>query len=146
MNISNKGVAFITQEEGIRLKAYLDAVGVATIGCGSTEYENGVSVKITDKPITRERANLLFHNTLKKYVSAVNIAVKQTWTQNQFDSLVSLCYNIGTHGFSSSTLVKLININPLDHAITEAFDKWCKAGGKPILLSRRQREAKLYFS
>lgn len=146
MNISNKGVAFITQEEGIRLKVYLDSVGVATIGCGSTEYENGVRVKMTDKAITRERANLLFHNTLKKYVAAVANAIKQPLNQNQFDSLVSLCYNIGTNGFSSSTLVKIININPADHAITAAFEKWCNAGGKPILLSRRQREAKLYFS
>jgi lysozyme len=146
MNISTKGLNFIMNEEGLRLKPYSDSVGVATIGIGSTEYENGTRVTMKDPAITKERASLLFRNTLKKYVAAINKIAVKPLTQNQFDSLVSICYNIGTNGFAGSTLAKLVTHNPADPAIIEAFEKWCKAGGKPILLPRRKREATLYFT
>ena len=42
--------------EGYESKPYLDSAKVATIGIGSTSYENGSKVKMTDKPITKERA------------------------------------------------------------------------------------------
>jgi len=145
MTISEKGVSFIAKEEGLRLSAYRDSVGVSTIGYGSTRYEDGSKVKIGDK-ITKERAIQLFRNTLKQYEAQVNKSITREINQNQFDACVSLCYNIGTAGFAGSTVVKRINANPCDPTIADAFKMWRNAGGKPILLARRTREAALYFS
>lgn len=147
MRTSEKGIEFIVKEEGVVLKPYYDSVSVVTLGVGSTQYEDGSKIKITDPPITRERAMSLFKNTLKKYEAAVNKAITREINQNQFDACVSLCYNIGVHGFAGSTVVKRINANPCDPTIADAFQMWKRAGSHPtLLLARRKRESALYFS
>jgi lysozyme len=146
MTTSQKGIDFIAKEEGLVLKPYLDSVKKPTIGIGSTYWEDGRPVSMSDKPITKERAFELFRTTLKRYEAQVNKSIPRPINQNQFDALVSLCYNIGTSGFASSTVAKRVNANPCDPSIREWFEAWRNAGGKPILLSRRKREATLYFS
>jgi lysozyme len=144
---SDRGVNFIVNEESIVLKPYRDSVGIATIGVGSTMWENGERVKMTDKPITKERALSLFRTTLATYERAVWSLTRDDINQNQFDALVSICYNIGVNGFRSSTLLKRVNANPNDPTIKEAFEMWSIAGSdKKALLPRRRREAALYFS
>lgn len=146
MNISKKGIEFIGKEEGLVLHPYLDSVKKPTIGYGSTYWESGRAVSMTDKPITKERAVLLFSNTLRKYEDQVNKSITREINQNQFDALVSLCYNIGVNGFATSTVVKRVNKNPCDPTVAHAFEMWKLAGGEPILLGRRKREHALYFS
>lgn len=144
--ISQKGIDFIVKEEGIILKPYRDAVGIPTIGVGSTYYENGQRVKMNDPAITKDRAIGLFKNVLAAYEIGVWSNTRDDINQNQFDALVSLAYNIGVTGFKNSTLLKIVNANPNDKKIIEAFKAWRFAGKNPILLNRRIREAKLYFS
>lgn len=144
--MSQKGIDFLGNEEGLILHPYKDSVGVWTIGYGNTYYEDGTKVKSTDKPITKERAVQLFRTILKHYEMAVYSVTRDDINQNQFDAMTSLCYNIGVGGFRSSTVVKRVNDNPLDKSIREAFEMWKNAGGKPILLGRRRREADLYFT
>lgn len=142
--ISKNGLDFIGQEEGLRLKPYLCSAKVPTIGYGSTYYEDGSKVKMTDPAISKERAEKLFLDTLKHYEMAVYTSTRDDLSQNQFDALVSLCYNIGTHAFKKSTLLKRVNKDPNAENICEAFLMWKNAGGRPILFNRRQREYKLY--
>jgi lysozyme len=144
--VSKKGLEFIAKEEGLVLKPYKCSAGVPTIGIGSTYYEDGSKVKMTDKPITKERAYILFENVLKHYEMCVYAHTRDDINQNQFDGLVSLCFNIGTGAFNKSTLVKRVNKNPNDPTIGAAFEMWKNAGGKPILLNRRKREYALYSS
>jgi lysozyme len=147
MKTSDKGIKFIEKEEGIVLHPYKDSRGIPTIGIGSTYWEDGRKVKMTDDPISLERAELLFHTTIKRYEDTVNEAITREINQNQFDALVSLCYNIGTAGFTSSTVVKRVNASPCDPTIADAFKMWKKAGSNlTALLGRRIRESKLYFS
>ncbi len=138
--LDKKGIDFLIKEEGIALHPYLDSVGISTIGIGNTYYENGGRVKMTDSPITKERAIELFKSVLKHYVWSVT---RDDITQNQFSALVSLCYNIGVGGFKGSTLVKRVNKNPNDIKIAEAFKMWKKP---TVLLPRRKREVALYFT
>lgn len=145
MRLSEKGYEFLGKEEGLRFSAYQDSVGIWTIGYGNTFYENGVKVKKGDK-ITKERAMQLFRSIVKQFEDGVNTAIKRELNANQFDALVSLAYNIGVAGFKGSTVVKRVNANPCDPTIRQAFEMWKSAGGKPILLNRRKREANLYFS
>lgn len=143
--VSPEGIDFLIEEEGMILKPYRDAVGIPTIGVGCTYYENGAKVKMTDPPISRERAIQLFRNLLRHYETAVWSVIRDDINQNQFDALTSFCFNIGVTGFKGSTVVKRVNKNPKDPTIRQAFLMWKNAGGKPILLARRKREADLYF-
>lgn len=143
--VSPDGIDFLIKEEGLILHPYKDQVGIPTIGIGCTYYENGNRVTMADPPITRDRAIALFRNLLKHYEAAVWSVTRDDINQNQFDALTSLCFNIGVHGFKGSTVVKRVNANPNDKKIRDAFLMWKNAGGKPILLKRRKREADLYF-
>jgi lysozyme len=145
--LDQKGLDFIAKEEGLRLKPYLCSAGVATIGYGSTYYENDQRVKLTDPPITKQRALELFKNTLKHYEQAVWSNTRDDINQSQFNALVALSYNIGVVGFKTSTVLRKVNANPSDKTIAAAFEMWSRAGeDKNRLRARRKREAALYFS
>lgn len=147
MILDKKGYDLIQEFEGLRLKAYRDSVGIWTIGVGNIVYEDGSKVKQGDT-ITAERARTLFEGTACQFSFKVNKMVKKPVTQNQFNALVSLAYNIGLGAFEKSTLLRLVNNNPNDANIAKEFLKWKNAGGKVIqgLLNRRIKESAVYFS
>lgn len=141
------GRNFLAKEEGIKLKPYLDSVGIPTIGIGCTYYPGGRKVTMKDPALPNVQAAWdLFDAVNEHYMLTVYSTTRDDITQNQFNALVSLCYNIGTGAFKGSTVLKLVNKNPNDTKISAAFEMWKNAGGKPILLGRRKREAKMYFS
>jgi lysozyme len=76
---------------------------------------------------------------------AVSAAVSAPLTQEQFDALVSLAYNIGAGAFKASTLVRLLNQGDYDGA-AEQFARWNIAGGQvnAALVSRRASERALF--
>lgn len=144
--LDETGFDFLSQHEGLVLHPYKDQVGIPTIGYGSTYYENGQHVKMTDPVITKERAQELFNNTSTQYAHAVTYWTKPALTQNQFNALFSLVYNIGTGGFRNSTLLRIINGEPGD--MEQAWLAWDKAGGRVIddLQQRRKDEYNLYIA
>jgi lysozyme len=146
--ISNLGLELIKKYEGFKAKAYLCPANVITIGYGSTYYENGTKVKLTDSPITQERATELLEALLVSYERSVDSYCVDTINQNQFDALCSFAYNCGVGNLKSSTLLKKVNKNPNDPTIKDEFLKWNKGGGKVLsgLTKRRIEEAQLYFS
>lgn len=145
MKVDNAGIDLIGQFEGLRLNAYDDGVGVWTIGWGTTVYQNGVKVKKGDK-ITLEQAKQYKAHDLAKFEKAVNDAVKVPMNQNQFNSLVSLAYNIGVSAFTNSTLVKRLNEGNYN-AAADQFLVWVNAGGKRMqgLVNRRNKERELFL-
>ena len=148
MKTSESGKDFIKRFESISLKPYLDIIGVPTIGYGNTYYEDGKKVTIHDKPITLKKANDLFDFILSKdFEIPVNKLLKKNISQNQFDAIISLAYNIGISNFKSSTLLRKINENPDDKTIHLEFLKWNKSGGKVVNgLTRRRMEESLVFN
>lgn len=65
--ISLAGFAAWQASEGYSPTPYIPTAGdVLTIGHGSTRYEDGTPVKLTDPPITRERAEQLARNLMAK--------------------------------------------------------------------------------
>jgi len=144
---SLKGLDVIKKYESLKLKPYLCPAGVPTIGWGSTYYEDGTRVRLTDAPISKERAQELLANTVHVFEKAVDSYTRDDINQNQFDALVSFAYNVGTGNLKSSTLLKKVNANPSDETIRTEFMKWDKAGGKQLagLTRRRKAEADLYF-
>ena len=155
MKPSENCYELIKSWEGCKLKAYKDPVGIWTIGFGTIIYPDGAKVKQGDS-ITIDRADFLLKwQVLEKsttvdrlvniYDTQVHIADRVN--QNQFDSLVSFAYNVGTGALKKSTLLKKLLVNPNDPSIEQEFLKWNKAGGKELagLTKRRQAEADLYF-
>lgn len=142
MQISSKGIDFIASFEGFVGHAY-NATGkeqYLTIGYG--HYGSDVKAGQT---ITQEGAKALLLKDLKRYVDGVNSALKVTVNQNQFDAMVSLCYNIGIGAFQSSTLCKLVNAKDFAGA-SKQFALWNKGGGVVLkgLVNRRSAETKVF--
>ena len=146
--IGTKGLDLIKSFEGLKLKPYLCPANVPTVGYGSTFYENDKKVKLTDPSITEQRASELLLDSLKGFERYVDSYCRDDINQNQFDALVSFCYNLGPANLKSSTLLKKANGNPNDPTIAQEFLKWNKAGGRALkgLTKRRQAESDLYFS
>lgn len=141
---SNVGISLISSFEDTKLKAYDDGVGVWTIGTGTVIYQNGVKVKKGDV-CTVEQAKTYFTHDLKQFEKTVNDSVKVDLTQNQFDALVSLTYNIGSAAFKNSTLLKKLNAK--DHVgAADQFLVWNRGGGKVLngLVRRREAERALF--
>jgi lysozyme len=133
--------------ENITLKPYICPAGIPTISIGCTYYPDGTKVKMTDPPISEARATEIFLNVIKHYEHSVDSFCRDDINQNQFDALVSFCYNLGAGSLKSSTLLKKVNADPNDSFIRNEFLKWNKCQGKVLkgLTERRKAEADLYF-
>jgi lysozyme len=142
MKISQKGLDLIKEFEGCVLHPYKDQKGIPTIGIGSTHYENGTAVKMTDPPITLERAYQLLAYGVRNAEYIVNTQIIPELNQNQHDALVSFVYNTGTLG---NHLKKYLNQNQFTLAANE-FPKWDHVNGVPNagLLRRRLAEQALF--
>lgn len=143
--MDGEGIDFLIKEEGIELNAYQDSGGIWTIGVGCTYYPDGSKVKEGDN-LSMGEAIKLFKTVLKNFELTVYSTTRDDLNQHNFNALTSLCFNIGQGNFKHSTVLRLANLNPLDPNISAAFEMWKMANGKPILLSRRKREAALYFT
>ena len=87
-------------------------------------------------------------NDLIQFERSVDALCVDTINQNQFDALVSFCYNVGASNLRTSTLLRKVNANPNDPTIALEFVKWNRANGRILngLTRRRRAEAQLYFS
>lgn len=136
MRISKKGINLIKKFEGCRLTAYKCPAGIWTIGYGHTE-----GVKQGQK-ITQEQADNYLIQDLKKYENHVKNIVNLPLNQNQFDALVSFCYNCGAGNLM--TLVKGRNLGQ----IAIAIPLYNKGGGVILkgLVKRRKAEQELFLT
>jgi lysozyme len=139
LEISNKGLELIKAFEGCILHPYQDQVGYWTIGWGN-RYVNGIEVSRETPSLTQAQADELLKQSVKTYEKIVRSSVKVDLTQNQYDALVSFCYNLG----NISGLKDKINNGTLNKT---DFMKYVHAKGKVLqgLVSRRQAEADYYF-
>ena len=106
-----------------------------TIGFGTA---NGVKMGDT---ITPPKALARALTDIQSFEGALKQCVKVPLSQNEYDSMISLAYNIGTGAFCSSTLVR--KLNTYDYAgACLAIKSWDKFRGKPLrgLTLRRERE------
>jgi len=134
---------FIMHEEGFRNRAYKPLpTDRYTIGYGSTFYENGDPVCEGDI-ITIEEAKSLLKLKVDNLALKLSTITNPNCKQNQFDAVLSLCYNIGYTKFKESMTGELYyrGVN-----IANRFALWNKSGGKIIkgLSNRRLKERIIY--
>ena len=134
------GVNMIKSFEGLRLKAYQDAVGVWTIGYGTTR---GVR---PGQEISEAQAEALLKSDLNRFERDVSQAVRVSINDNQFSALVSFTYNVGSGALRSSTLLRKLNSRDIYGAANE-FPRWNRAGGRVLagLTRRRNAERALFL-
>jgi len=146
MKISKQGIDLLKHFESYEMKAYTCPAGVWTIGWGFTSV-NGLKVKNGDV-MPLEDANIELIKQLRTYENVVRKAIMiKKINQNQYDALVSLCYNIGGSSFRRSDIVKLVNSRNFIGAC-RIFNLWSKAAKKRSkgLLRRRMSERNLFCS
>lgn len=140
--VSKQGLIFLSSLEGIGLSKYLDSVGVWTIALGATRTEiPDLASWPMSKTITLEEAFNLLQESIVKYATTISNALTVKVTQEQFDALVSICYNIGQHGAAHSTFIKRINNREPISSIVDAIMMWNKPRE---IIGRRRKEAKLF--
>ena len=102
------------------------------------------------KGISEAKATELLRADIATAERAVRDNITVPLSQNQFDALASLAYNIGTKNFADSTVVKYVN-NPTFHStvyqnLESAWKAWNRSHGEISngLINRRQNEWNLY--
>lgn len=142
MKTSQKCIDFIKRMEGF-LKYPIWDYAQWSVGygcrCNKGDYPNG---------ITKEEAEQL----LKKELANTEAAVNRfgTYTQQQFDALVSFSYNVGTAwmdnpNYQITQLAKGAEFT--DAEVMSIFRAWNHAGGEelPGLTTRREAEARMWL-
>lgn len=145
MHISKNGLDLIKKYEGFYSKAYLCPAGVLTIGYGTTNADSKIlnyTIK-KDDVITKAKAEEFLKKSIanryepnvNKYMSTYN------FNQNQYDALISFCYNIGSIdqlvGRGCKSITKIANDMLL----------YNHAAGKELKgLTRRRKEEQQLFN
>lgn len=153
MQLSIRGLNLIKGFEGFVSNPYQDSSGVWTIGYGNTYYLDGSRVKPTDSPLTESQASQLKMAIINKdFATAVNRLLAEEIrsgkiTQNMFDALVSLGYNIGVGALAKSSVIRYLKEDNKS-AAADSFLLWNKAGGQELagLTNRRMVERQLFLS
>ncbi|SQD76522.1 glycoside hydrolase family protein [Moritella yayanosii] len=155
MFFGQKGINLLKSIEELATSPYDDQTGKditvwiegATIGYGHLIAKSDWS-KYKDG-LTETEALSLFKGDLSPFVNTIKNKVKVSVTQNEFDAMVILAFNIGQTGFSSSSVLKMVN-DPLTTTsyttLEKAWKAWDKSQGKVSrgLTNRRQAEWNIY--
>lgn len=142
----------IKESEGLHRKlpngdiaAYLDPVGVWTIGYGSIYHLGATRPVKQGDVVDRNTAERWLNQEIEQKATAVNALCKVELTQGMFDALVSFTFNFGEGALRGSTLLRKLNGKDYEGAARQ-FDRWINGGGKvlPGLVIRRDREEALF--
>ncbi len=143
--ISKSGLELIKSFEGLRRRSEPLAQGGWIVGYGHTRSaREGVSV-------TEREAEYLLRYDLQDVESFVGHHIHAPLNQNEFDALVSFCWNVGKDAFEQSDVLNYVNAGEM-LAAAESFSAWRKAriGGRLIvvdaLVRRRTAEKNLFLS
>ena len=145
MKINEEGLAIIKYYEGCSNTVYRCPSGVPTIGYGSTFDLDSNRITMDHGDITDEEATAYLVRGLRTSENAVARLVTAPLNANQFSSLVSFVYNVGSGNFQRSAMRMQINRGSFVDASNE-FWKWRRGGGKILrgLVNRRREECLLF--
>lgn len=142
MQASQRIKDFIGRQEGCRLTSYKPlSTDRWTIGYGFTYYDENTSVG-PGETISQDSADAMLSEKVDSVAERLG-EVPETVTQQQFDAVVSLVYNIGVTEFKESGTGQSFytGLN-----ISERFLAWNESGGRILmgLVVRRTKEKAIY--
>lgn len=149
--LSDSGISYLKKEEGFSSKPYWDYTQY-TVGYGSKCPTDKLS-EYQQNGISKEDAEILLRTYITSLESVVNQFINRNalvLSQNQFDFLICLSYNIGSAWLSDSTsdLRKDILNGNTGSLFVRDLALWSKAGGNRLdgLVKRRIRDANMYLN
>jgi antitoxin component YwqK of YwqJK toxin-antitoxin module/GH24 family phage-related lysozyme (muramidase) len=153
LHLSKKGFNHIVNEEKPKLIAYALGDGKITIGYGHAEPIGKTKLKVGQK-ISEEQAKQYLKQDLKTAADGVR-RMFSDWkkqdknfkvTQDMFDALVSLAFNIGVSGLRQTDMVK--HLKNGDYKTAGEIIKQTKIDPDtfPGLEKRRGRESNMFLS
>jgi lysozyme len=152
--MSENGQRKLAAWEGSKPRAYHDAAGKLTIGVGHLLTRSELSswkIRIQGEAV-RYAAGLsdrqvidLLGQDLKGAENVVNECVAVELQQNQFDALVSFCFNVGATAFKNSTLLRWLNQAGYEE-VPAQLRRWVHCHGVvvPGLVNRREHEIAMW--
>lgn len=140
MQISPQGLQAIIQREGVILHAYQDSVGVWTIGTGHTSAAGPPTVT-PGLQITKEQNDEILLNDLKPIENQFTQYVHVPITQNQYDAILSIVFNVGPK-FWHSTTIQRLNAGDIQGAAAGIM-QWCIP---KEIIGRRRGEQKQFLT
>ncbi len=148
--VSNSGLDVLLKFEGNELEIYKDIAGNDTIGVGHliTAAEKAAGT-FDSGIITAAQSQALLLTDLDVIQRSVRGCLTQSLTQEQYDALISMAFNIGPSAFCGSTLVKKLNVGDFSDVPNE-MSRWTKARVRGVLtpseglFNRRKAEAILF--
>ena len=141
----------IQEFEGLALEAYLDPVGIPTIGYGTIRYPDGQAVQLGDRISAQRAQQLLLDAVHGRYAPAVFAAIPpaRRYSPQQQAALISFTYNVGVGALQGSTLRRrLLAGDDPQQVIAQELPRWCRGDGRvlPGLVRRRDAEVALFRS
>src|SRR6185312_5168739 len=115
MKTSAAGVKQIMLREGVRLTAYQDIRSVWTWGVGHTSAAGAPEVFPGMKG-TLDEALAVLARDLAPIEAFLNRVIRVPVTQNEWDAVISLSFNIGVGGFQGSSVLKAMNAGSFETA------------------------------
>jgi lysozyme len=142
LTYSKNGLSLTESFEGCKLVAYADPLrnGIPTVGYGHTGSDVHVG-----SVWTQAQCEAALASDIQWASNVVNNLVTVELTQNEFDAVVDLVFNIGAGHFAKSTELKLLNNHQFEDAAV-GFEAWKFASGVAVagLLRRRLAEENLF--
>lgn len=149
--ISDAGIIFLKEREGVKQYVYQDSAGYDTIGVGHLVTDEDHDIIGPDGVVSMEQVDKWLREDVADAELAVNTYAPKTWVRFacQFDALASFVFNVGTGAFRSSTLVRRLKEcrtqQQANTVVAEELPRWHYAGGQAnVLSSRRDLEVELY--
>ena len=153
MQATVNGIDLIKHFEGFRTDAYQCPAGIWTIGYGTT------SKVVAGMRVTPHEAEILLKADIRKFSRTINHYVLDKGiplNPNQFDALLSLVYNNGTHaiftkrydnGYPFGSALYNLLLDQKYFGAANRFPDFCKVNGRvhPVLVRRRQLERRLFL-
>ena len=143
-----QAIELICEFEGYVPTVYDDGVGVATIGYGSTFYEDGRKVAWGDPAITEPQARRMMECICEKdfwYVIESTIPYWEEMSNGQPSALCSFAYNLGAYFFNSpgfNTISTALRNHAWDE-VPAAFRLYVNPGSAVEAGLKRRREAEI---
>lgn len=128
---------FVAPLEGVILRTYRDPIGRIAACVGHDDQTMTLGTRFTEAECQE-----IFDRDAERIAEAMVACTSGEVSRGEAIALFSLAFNIGPAAYCGSSLVKHLNAGDYVGAC-QALLAWRYAGGRPILLPRRQVELAL---
>lgn len=146
MTLSEEGLKFLKDKEGIIPYIYDDGAGFLTGGVGHKLTPSELRLWGEGHFVPDCQVDIWLRKDVEVAERCVDNWVVVELTQTGFDMLVSFVFNVGCEAFKKSTLLRRLNRGDVKEA-SEEFNRWVFSNKKRMagLVARRAEESQKFL-